>query len=110
MGKCDCYHVTEGRGYRYDTVTGKPIPHTYEYGICLGTKERERCSCDGDEVRCDFYPQKRKKAEGEEIHCRTCKHFYNMAVECRMRNCHRAFSARELENKDFVTDAWEKAD
>ena len=30
---------------------------------CLGTKEVEICSCGGDESKCDFYPEKRKKAE-----------------------------------------------
>lgn len=30
---------------------------------CLGTKEQDRCSCDGDESKCDFYPEKRKAAE-----------------------------------------------
>ena len=30
---------------------------------CLGTKEIDRCNCGGDESKCDFYPEKRKKAE-----------------------------------------------
>lgn len=30
---------------------------------CLGTKEVETCSCDGDESKCNFYPEKRKAAE-----------------------------------------------
>ena len=30
---------------------------------CLGTKEVETCSCEGDESKCDFYPEKRKAAE-----------------------------------------------
>lgn len=29
--------------------------------ICNGTKEREECSCDGDESKCNFYPEKRKE-------------------------------------------------
>ena len=28
--------------------------------ICNGTREREECSCDGDESKCNFYPDKRK--------------------------------------------------
>ena len=28
--------------------------------ICNGTKEREECSCNGDESKCNFYPEKRK--------------------------------------------------
>ena len=36
--------------------------YTTYYGEsrCLGTKEVETCSCDGDESKCDFYPAKRK--------------------------------------------------
>lgn len=30
-------------------------------GACWGTKEREKCSCDGDRNKCDFYPEKRKE-------------------------------------------------
>ena len=39
--------------------------YTTYYGEsrCLGTKEVETCSCGGDESKCDFYPEKRKKAE-----------------------------------------------
>ena len=39
--------------------------YTTYYGEsrCLGTKEVETCSCDGDESKCDFYPEKRKAAE-----------------------------------------------
>lgn len=29
------------------------------FGQCLGTKERERCYCKGDQNDCDFYPEKR---------------------------------------------------
>lgn len=31
----------------------------YGEGRCMGTKEMEYCSCDGDVRKCDFYPQKR---------------------------------------------------
>ena len=39
--------------------------YTTYYGEsrCLGTKEVETCSCDGDESKCDFYPEKRKVAQ-----------------------------------------------
>lgn len=32
-----------------------------EYGkqVCYGTKEREECSCEGDENKCNFYPEKK---------------------------------------------------
>lgn len=34
-------------------------------GYCLGTKECEPCSCGGIEACCDFYPEKREKANKE---------------------------------------------
>ena len=39
--------------------------YTTYYGEsrCLGTKEVETCGCDGDESKCDFYPEKRKVAQ-----------------------------------------------
>ena len=34
----------------------------YGHGRCTGTKEIDACSCDGDETKCDFYPEKRARA------------------------------------------------
>ena len=53
MGQCNCYHVRIDRIYGNET----------KYGVCLGTKEVDRCNCGGDESKCDFYPEKRKAAE-----------------------------------------------
>ena len=53
MGQCNCYNV------RIDRIYGNEM----KYGVCLGTKEIDRCNCDGDESKCDFYPEKRKAAE-----------------------------------------------
>ena len=53
MGQCDCYNV------RIDRIYGNEV----KYGVCLGTKEVDRCNCGGDESKCDFYPEKRKAAE-----------------------------------------------
>ena len=53
MGQCNCYNVRIDRIYGNET----------KYGVCLGTKEVDRCNCDGDESKCDFYPEKRKAAE-----------------------------------------------
>ena len=53
MGQCDCYNV------RIDRIYGNEM----KYGVCLGTKEIDRCNCGGDESKCDFCPEKRKKAE-----------------------------------------------
>ena len=53
MGQCDCYNV------RIDRIYGNEM----KYGVCLGTKEIDRCDCGGDESKCDFYPEKRKVAQ-----------------------------------------------
>ena len=53
MGQCDCYNV------RIDRIYGNEM----KYGVCLGTKEQDRCNCGGDESKCSFYPEKRKAAE-----------------------------------------------
>ena len=53
MGQCNCYNV------RIDKIYGNEV----KYGVCLGTREIDRCNCGGDESKCDFYPEKRKKAE-----------------------------------------------
>lgn len=111
MSKCDCYHVADGRGYKYDQDTGKPIPYAYKHGVCLGTKEREDCKCEGDTARCDFYPHKRNENKNTDVTkgCFTCKRYREDVSVCKLLNCHRAYGQKELENKDFVTDAWEKA-
>ena len=53
MGQCNCYNVY------IDRIYGNEV----KYGVCLGTKEIDRCGCKGDESKCDFYPEKRKAAE-----------------------------------------------
>ena len=53
MGQCNCYNVHIDRIYGNET----------KYGVCLGTKEVDRCNCGGDESKCDFYPEKRKVAQ-----------------------------------------------
>lgn len=60
MNKCDCYHTETKRRYTYNPITGDPIGHDVEIGVCWGTKECEECSCGGDETKCDFYPEVRK--------------------------------------------------
>ena len=48
--ECDCYR-------QYIDCLGK------SFGMCLGTKEIEPCDCGGDESKCDFYPERRKKSK-----------------------------------------------
>lgn len=55
MEKCNCYETR--------TETAGPWKNNYLYGVCLGTREVEMCNCGGDESKCTFYPEKRKKAE-----------------------------------------------
>lgn len=47
MAKCSAFHEN---------------PHNNGWDRCWATKETETCSCGGDEAKCDFYPEKRKKA------------------------------------------------
>jgi len=61
MKKCDCYHIQTKRQYTYNPITGDPIGHDVKIGVCWGTKECEECSCGGDETKCDFYPEVRKR-------------------------------------------------
>ena len=60
MGQCNCYNV------RIDRIYGNEV----KYGVCLGTKDQDRCNCGGDESKCSFYEYKRKRAfegDNEEI-------------------------------------------
>lgn len=56
MERCNCWEEKEViMGYYH----GYPMKKVKQ--ICNGTKEREKCSCDGDKSKCDFYPEKRKE-------------------------------------------------
>lgn len=58
MEKCKCWEEKEIiMGYYHDY----PIKKAKQ--ICSGTKEREECSCVGDESKCNFYPEKRKESK-----------------------------------------------
>lgn len=56
MGQCKCYEA------RLEPIETNSI-FRHIYGVCLGTKEIDRCNCGGDESKCDFYPEKRKAAQ-----------------------------------------------
>ena len=51
MSNCSCYHP----------IIYSKHPPIYR-DECWGTKEREECSCGGDERKCNFYPEKRQAA------------------------------------------------
>lgn len=69
--KCSSYHTQENRHYftEYEKGFRAGMGLSYkEYeirkeGRCWGTKECEPCNCDGDETKCDFYPENRKRAK-----------------------------------------------
>ena len=49
---CNCYH--------------DDINWLNQRGVCWGTKECEPCSCKGNELKCDFYPEVIEKAKVRE--------------------------------------------
>ena len=57
MRRCNYYDA------RVKTIENKYGSFIDAYGVCLGTKECDRCNCYGDESKCDFYPEKRKAVE-----------------------------------------------
>lgn len=59
--QCNCYHVQKQRRYTYHPITGDPIGHNIEIGVCWGTKGIDECDCGGNETQCDFYPEIREK-------------------------------------------------
>lgn len=52
---CHSYQIGQRGKYIFNPVTGKNEYTLVSYGFCLGTKECEECSCEGDKSRCDFY-------------------------------------------------------
>lgn len=63
LGKCNCYHVQKQIKYsNYGTTSS-----TIYQGVCWGTKECEQCFCRGEEIKCDFYPHIRERAEKEKL-------------------------------------------
>ena len=60
--KCDCYHKKTKTRYVFHPITGQPIRHDIDVGVCWGTKEMDECSCNGDKTKCNFYSEVREKA------------------------------------------------
>ena len=65
--KCDCYrtrivkhYLSEyEKGYYAALHGGARVDFIdEEESYCIGTKEREFCTCSGDKRKCDFYPTK----------------------------------------------------
>ena len=59
MEKCNCweekYKIVGWYDFQTPVLSDKPVQY------CNGIKEREECSCNGDESKCNFYPEKRKE-------------------------------------------------
>ncbi len=60
--KCKCYHPVFQKQTMYSPLTQEYTMRDVEIGICYGTKECERCSCSGDKLKCNFYPEYREEA------------------------------------------------
>ena len=71
MNKCKYYRTRIERHYfsdyekGYAAAQGKLLPDYEDIcrGACLGTKEVDYCSCDGDRSKCDFYENARLAAQ-----------------------------------------------
>ncbi len=71
MKRCSCYYEEQIRKTLSDFErgfilgkTGKEPKSEYKtitIGRCLGTQEKEECTCNGDERLCDFYEYKRRQ-------------------------------------------------
>ena len=65
MSLCKHYELYEKYTVTYNPLTGAPISHHTQVGVCLGTKEQDECSCEGNCCNCDFYEHVREKAMQE---------------------------------------------
>lgn len=78
-------------------------------GVCWGTKEQEHCTCGGNPLRCDFYPEKIEKTKDEyDICCETCKRYDEEYDDWCMKHCKNgvSFSSDEYKNLPLM---WEEA-
>ena len=64
MDKCKCYNAyieNVPLDYKNIRTTQRIV------GLCFGTKNREKCSCQGDRSKCDFYDYIRERAKKEQL-------------------------------------------
>ena len=65
---CSCYHTQPKRQFIYDVYSGNCMGwKDITISVCVGTKECEECSCNGDKLKCDFYDYIRERAEKETL-------------------------------------------
>lgn len=86
MDKCSSYHTQLKRQYLYDKYSRICMGfENITTGVCYGTKECEECSCDGDRLKCDFYPDIKLKAQKEEIE-NSLDYKINKAIKLLIKN------------------------
>ena len=79
---CKCFHKEEEVIY----FTDHTVSHLV--GVCWGTKEKDQCSCNGDQLKCDFYPKVREQATQGQlklskiIRCKNCSVPHNNFTGC----------------------------
>ncbi len=66
MSKCECWHETPD--------------HKWADAECWGTRERDACSCGGDQTKCDFYPEIRKGAKSK-LDIQAAIAYYNRGIK-----------------------------
>lgn len=66
--RCQCWRETPNRKW-IDAV-------------CIGTREQDACSCGGDQMKCDFYPEIREKAKTQsEPDIQAAIAYYNKGIK-----------------------------
>ena len=68
MIKCNCFSIDQYVNYK------KGLVRVYR---CNGTKEREICTCGGDQCKCSEYPEIKAKALKEEANRKMAKKIDN---------------------------------
>lgn len=111
MNKCNCWEEKYQIIGWYDAQT--PMLSNKPIQICNGTKECEECSCDGDESKCNFYPEKRKGNKCTYFSKGMCESSYIFSKNCSCNGnksqCNFYESFRK-ENKSMNTaEMWIKA-
>ena len=88
MKKCDYYDLKPVSRHIYSQYTGELLNTQHGFvGICLGTKDREECSCGGDREKCNFYPGHYKKSVTNADKIRTMSDFELRQFICGCNRC-----------------------
>lgn len=105
MNTCNCYHEED-----YATWDSRTCSYRRETrSECWGTKERDLCSCEGDEAKCDFYEYKRKEAQPSVVSRPTKTEYYlNIAAEVAKRSTclRRKYGAIIVKNDEIISTGY----